>query len=107
MARKVEQEMLKAIRLRTSAELGNTTVQVNEEGTVTVSLHGNQIAKLYKSGMLNISLAGWDTPTTRSRLRAILSEQGHSLSHVGGVTVFNGRTRVPLTGWFSVVGYFT
>jgi len=43
------------------------------EHVITVYLHGNAIIKLdCDTGVIQASLAGWDTVTTRSRLNAII-----------------------------------
>lgn len=69
--RKVEEDMVTAVITYTSWRLRNTSVEVNG-GTVIVSLHGNPIFKKdINTGSAQFTLAGWDTNTTRSRLRAL------------------------------------
>ena len=48
---------------------GNTVV-TNDETGVKVYLHGNCIYAVY-DGVARFTLAGWNTPTTRSRLNAL------------------------------------
>lgn len=48
----------------------NTTVQISEDGTVTLLLHGNTIAKQV-GGTLSITTAGWPTNVTKERLNAL------------------------------------
>jgi hypothetical protein len=71
--RSIESKMLAAIRAGKSARLGNTVVQVIPgTGAWRVYLHNNLIANGGSVG-LSFTLAGWGTPTTRSRVNALLS----------------------------------
>ena len=77
--RKVEEQMNYAIRHRKNWAGSNTTVRCCKENGITtemqVLLHGNLIAWLdTATNDLNISSAGWETVTTKSRLNAILEE---------------------------------
>lgn len=82
---KIEQQMITALRARTNLSLGNTVVSWDDDGTATVLLHGNVIAR-YSKGCLAWSLAGWDTSTTRSRIQALVLglEQDTSVCRVRG-----------------------
>jgi hypothetical protein len=79
--RKVEEQMLHALRNGADWKGGNTTVEWAEHSptfggrTAIVRLHGNRIG-IYKpaSGALNVEDGeGWRTSTTKSRLNALLS----------------------------------
>ena len=74
--RKVEQQMNEAILNRKDFFKGNTSVQnyITETGAreAVVHLHGNHIATV--GDTLQISDAGWQTVTTKSRLNALLNE---------------------------------
>jgi len=70
--RKIEQEMQTAIRNRTDWKKSNTSVDVDSEGFTSVRLHGNRIAEIEPNGDIILSSCGWDTPTTKSRLNAVL-----------------------------------
>ena len=77
--RKIEEQMNYALRHRKNWAGSNTTVRCFKENGVTtemqVLLHGNLIAWLDTApNDLNISSAGWETVTTKSRLNAILEE---------------------------------
>ena len=77
--RKVEEQMNYAIRHRKHWAGSNNTVRCFKENGITtemqVLLHGNLIAWLdTATNDLNISRAGWETVTTKSRLNAILEE---------------------------------
>ncbi len=98
--RKIEQQMIAAIRAGKSWSNGNTRVAGTDhavgigphEDTCSVYLHGNWIAHVDLSrGAVRFTLAGWPTPTTRSRINALLKEFVHDNSYVGqraGVQVF-------------------
>ena len=71
--RKIEEQMNMAIRSRKNWSGSNTTVRCFKENGVTtevnVLLHGNCIAWFdTASNDFNISSAGWETVTTKSRL---------------------------------------
>lgn len=77
--RKIEQQMLNAISIIRNNENargwsnGNTIV-TNAGDRAKVFLHGNHIADVFNTGLLEVNkqtLARWQTPTTKSRLRAL------------------------------------
>ena len=74
--RKVEQQMNEAILNRKDFFKGNTSVEnyITETGVreAIVKLHGNHIATI--GDTLQISDAGWQTVTTKSRLNALCNE---------------------------------
>ncbi len=72
MTRKIEREMQAAIATRTDWRKSNTSVDVDSEGYTTVRLHGNRIAEIEPNGDIILSSCGWSTPTTKSRLNAVL-----------------------------------
>lgn len=73
--RKVELAMVMAINNKKSATSGNTTVTFNEATqTATVTLFGNAIA-VWSPEFLKISWTGYATPTTTSRINALLFER--------------------------------
>ena len=74
--RKIEQAMNTAIANSTNWQSGNTSVHFNEEEQVSVvRLHGNKIAEVGE-GFIRLFDGGWQTNTTKSRLNAILAENG-------------------------------
>lgn len=77
--RVIERNMVRAIKAGKDFRSGNTAVDVNEGGAWVVRLHGNAIATGTAAGF-QFTLAGWNTPTTRSRINALLRE----LTPVGG-----------------------
>ncbi len=76
--RKIERQMIAAIRAKKAWKSGNTEVVVIPLGDlplIEVRLHGNKIAEfLLRHDTLNMTLAGWPTVTTRSRLNALVRE---------------------------------
>ena len=70
--RKVEVQMITAIANGKDWRSGNTTVDNTDHGTI-VRLHGNKIAQI-KNETIFLTDAGWHTPTTKSRLNAILGQ---------------------------------
>ena len=71
--RKVTKLAVNAFFNKKAFSLSNTTVFINENGTVFLTLHGNNIAMLNKEGKLFISNAGWHTRTTSERLNGVLT----------------------------------
>lgn len=76
--RKIEQQMIAAINERRDWRLDNTEVQcINfPHGDTTIDriyvrLHGSTIA-IIDPNNIDVSDCGWQTPTTKSRLNALL-----------------------------------
>ncbi len=73
MLRTIETKMIAAIRNGQTWKSDNTMVRF-ENGAAIVFLHGHRIAYVYPDRTVRVSLAGWNTVTTRSRVNAILSQ---------------------------------
>ena len=72
--RKIESQMLTAIRNNDNWQSANTSVHYNEENDVSiVRLHGNKIAEV-GDDFVQIFDGGWQTTTTKSRLNVIINE---------------------------------
>lgn len=86
--RQIEKAMLSALRENRTARLNNTDVVVINDTEKAVFLHGHKIAR-YTCGKFYVSLCGWNTTTTRSRLRAlgvnVTTKQG--TPYIGGEAV--------------------
>jgi hypothetical protein len=101
--RVIEKQMIEAVKAGKNWLNGNTRVHhdpVVGGCEVEVYLHGNLIAKRFfrgedKPGEWKITLAGWNTPTTRSRLNALIQEFA---SHCCGVGVTYGQARLMYRG---------
>ena len=72
LMRKIEREMQNAIRNGQDWQKANTSVDFDQEGFMTVRLHGNRICEMTPSGDLTLSSCGWQTVTTKSRFNAVL-----------------------------------
>ena len=72
--RKIESQMLTAIKNSSNWQSANTSVHFNEENEVSiVRLHGNKIAAV-GDDFVTIFDGGWQTSTTKSRLNVIINE---------------------------------
>jgi hypothetical protein len=95
--RKIEQQMLNAIYNNKAWQSGNTVVTPRFDGSLAVYLHGNHIATVINSQLIDDAitprivevntdtLRRWSTPTTKSRLRAL----GANVATRKGVTYLN------------------
>ena len=72
--RKIEQQMIAAVKNNINWSSANTTVHFNEEtGESIVRLHGNKIAVVSDNDM-TIFDGGYQSVTTKSRLNALCQE---------------------------------
>lgn len=69
--RKIEQNIVKALRSGNYLNKGNTEVRFYKD-TMTVKLHGNTVAES-DGKTIRLNWCGWDTPTTKSRLNCVLN----------------------------------
>lgn len=69
--RKIEREMIEAIKNSKPYKNDNTEVYLLEDRAIQVYLHNNLIAEI-KGSTLYLSDCGYQTKTTKSRLNAIL-----------------------------------
>tara|TARA_R100001463_G_scaffold8400_1_gene25758 strand:- start:75 stop:422 length:348 start_codon:yes stop_codon:yes gene_type:complete len=88
--RKIEAQMNKAISDQKDWRSGNTEVEQFGANSCNVYLHGNLIAEInHLTKACKISNAGWATPTTKSRLNAILHQVTHCMrTDIGGKYVY-------------------
>lgn len=93
--RKIEQEMVAAIKAGKNWSKDNTRVipAVMPDGlSIVIQLHGNDIAKRSTTGVWSFSLAGWNTPTTRSRINTVINAVlGHSAP---GICSYKGKPHI-------------
>jgi hypothetical protein len=74
--RKIEAEMIKAIRERRDYRCANTVVDQSDpdNGYAEVRLHGSRIARLnYINQIIEFDDCGYRTATTKSRLNALIN----------------------------------
>lgn len=72
--RKIEREMVAAVRARRPWAKDNTQVVIQGDNGLAVLLHGSVIYKEVQGRFVRsafFNLHGWNTATTRSRLRAL------------------------------------
>ena len=74
--RKITEKIVSAFITGNPRSLGNSSTDGN-----TVSLFGNLIAKR-EGGMIHVTLAGWNTPTTRERVNGICDAAGAGLRRI-------------------------
>ena len=75
--RKIESEMIAAIKNSTDWKSANTEVVSAQDGVSVVYLHGNKIAEI-GDDYLTLFDGDHQTKTTKSRLNAILGEFGYT-----------------------------
>jgi hypothetical protein len=92
--RLIEKRMIDAIASGKNWASGNTRVNhdpVIDGCEVEVYLHGNLIAKRFLHGQWRVTLAGWNTRVTRSRLNALADTFG---SWAGNIYTRKGQAYV-------------
>ena len=100
--RKIERQMNFAISNKGNWSLSNTSVEYNESTNCSnVFLHGHNIATVdHATKSVKLSSCGWETPTTKSRLNAILQEVKT------GFSVFQKQFEWFLNGQGKTVDFF-
>ena len=91
--RKIEQQMMNAVNniKHNQGAKGwsySNMIVTNAGDRAKVFLHGNHIADVFNTGLLEVNadtLRRWSTPTTKSRLRAL----GANVATRKGVTYLN------------------
>lgn len=103
--RKIEAKMVAAVLTGGHMKSGNTevTTRTREDGAriTTVYLHGSMIAQNGTIAGWRFRLAGWNTPTTRSRINALRSalEIPGCVHCVKGAPMLDGKP-VSAVDWF-------
>jgi len=91
--RTIDSNVVNAVNNRKNYKSGNTRVEV-VNNNVFVYLHGNLIYQIVNN-VAFFTLAGWNTPTTRSRLNAL----GVNVKQKNYKAVFNGR-EIAVDTWY-------
>jgi len=86
--RKITQQAVDAFNKGKPFKSGNTEVKVDVWGAREMFLHNNLIATQFPEGGLEITTAGWNTPTTRERLNGL---NGVSVNVSKGQLYLNGE----------------
>ena len=71
--RKIEENMIVAIKRNKNWSSGNTTVRTDDNNESRVFLHGNHIATVTEDDLILFD-GGWQSNTTKSRLNALCYE---------------------------------
>jgi hypothetical protein len=103
MARKIEEQILDAIRSKVNFNGGNTEVIVSDAGNIQVLLHGSPIVRIENNEKtIYISLAGYNTNVTRSRINIALDKYG--VPRVGNKkgAPYVADRQIPESGWVQV-----
>lgn len=98
--RVVEEKMNAAIRSGGTMRCDNTSVG-QCCGLGLVRLHDNLIAKVH-ADKIEITLAGWPTATTRSRLNALLREFCNTGIHQSKHRQYLGDQEIGARDWYTV-----
>jgi hypothetical protein len=96
--RKITKQALKAFTNGQSFRLDNTEVTPNANGSVTLLLHGNPIARRVGSAVW-VTTGGWDTTTTKERINAVLQAHGKRAHHVKGQLMLHCKTDASSQPW--------
>lgn len=76
-----------------------TRYRPDGEYVTTVYLYDNMIAQ-YSSGSWGFNLAGWNTPTTKSRINALAKHWGRAGVHQKNKVLYSGDKQINLHDWF-------
>jgi hypothetical protein len=101
--RKIEKLMINAINSERAFSADNTLVTIHSIANgykFKVFLHGNHIANVYRSNTFDViriefSFAGWQTPTTKSRINALFS----LMSGINGCYQKKGKLYFGYANW--------
>lgn len=113
--RKIEQWMIDTVtsqRLASSDKLMYDGLTATKNNTMvctrlrfdgkpvsTIYLHGNTIAQL-SDGEWGFKLAGWNTPTTKSRINTLAKHYGRSGVHQKNKVLYSGDKQINVHDWF-------
>jgi len=77
--RMITKRAFQAFKMNKNFKLDNTKV-VSDSRSTSMYLHGNEIArKCHETGMVEVTTAGWNTPTTKERLKPFICV--HSINY--------------------------
>lgn len=92
--RKVTESIKQAFFARQTKKVNATFTDGN-----SVFLHGNEIIKRDKSGLILFTFAGWGSAVTRERLKGILNVDVYQKDHE---QYYNGQKVIDLKAWHVV-----
>lgn len=95
--RKVEKRLIDAMRMWEDFKESNTSLHVVQKNGVNqyceVRLHGHAIAA-WDGNSINISMCGYNTRTTKSRLNALIGEFNEPTGHNYRIGTHKGYTYI-------------
>lgn len=95
--KEIEMKMVAAIRNGKNFNGNNTQVECQSNGNIYVYLFGNCIYKIV-NGKARFNLCGWNSVTTRSRLKAL----GVNVTSKDFTPHYNGKPISANSGWIDV-----
>lgn len=103
--RKITEQAARAFRNSTKFNSGNTSVAIDTV-EVTLSLHGNTIAKKdLATGTVTWTLSGWNTTTTRERLNGVVYGTVRQRNHEAVYIAPNGdNIEIDACKWYDMEG---
>jgi hypothetical protein len=102
--RKIQVEILEAIRAKQSFSSGSDAVVVSDTGNIQIILHGSPIVRVENNAQdIFVSLAEWNTPTTRGRINVALHYYGVSLIGNRSHKAYIANVEIPSAGWVQVM----
>ncbi len=102
--RKIENDIVSAIKAKSNATFGNTEIVVSDDGNIQVELLGSAIVRIENNAKyIFVSLAGWNTATTRGRINAVLQHYGLSGLYMKGGIIYIANVSIPDNGWIQVM----
>tara|TARA_B100001123_G_C15065093_1_gene929217 strand:+ start:344 stop:745 length:402 start_codon:yes stop_codon:yes gene_type:complete len=114
--RKIAQDAARAFRNDRKFTRDNTQVRTTKTiaGPMTeLILHGHVIARR-RNGQLFVTLAGWPTPTTKSRLNALFAEYDRSIrffqedheQYLGSFVGHQWTQPIDSRSWYKVIDFY-
>jgi hypothetical protein len=93
--------LIRFVGYRNSRTIGNnTTAYVDDDGDITIRLHGHPIVLMYATGEILIALAEYPTVTTRERINQFLPA-GHRVYQRNHQQFLDGRP-IDSSTWYMV-----
>lgn len=99
--KKITEDALNAFNEGSPFRRTNTEVFSTMKGAVVMRLHGNMVAVRIGSSVY-VSLAGWDTRTTRERVNALLPPE--CKIHGTWYSPLSGSLAVSDSSWYALSG---
>jgi hypothetical protein len=97
--RKIEQILSNAWNNNKGISISNSAV-INNGDELQLMLFHNVIAKKHlETGKVEYTLAGWNSPTTKSRLKNVIGVNVYSMNF----TPYVGNTAISTNEWYTLI----